>query len=274
MLLRSSKSAILGYNLSNAMAHFPKTQTAYQLVTEYCTIHRVRMYEDFHFHKKVNPDEIYWATFKALNPMYDEILEVAASEYKFRKKDLLKLLQSYLVEEKIKRFKTSAATLIDAYNETYPDRKIFTGNVLTEYFKDGYNIVCSFRDMITECIEQYWPNDKTDSTKEPAEEKTPSETDLIERLRVDLTAKQLLYLFKSLKDRGIIKNTNPTDICKVVSLGFQLANSSDTKQLSVKHLQNTWSQLDAQVAKHWFEEFLELSKQAKLDNPNNLKGKK
>lgn len=257
------------------MQNFPKTETAFQLITEYCTLQRIQQYEYCFIYKMPeNTDIIFWEAFRSLDLMYEEWNEIMNREGNaYLKRSLRDTLREYLKDERIKNFQVSAAMIINRYNKTYPTREIDTRNNLTPYNKDGYYVTGHFIDMVNSFFEKYPEEQKTVTNHIKEDDKKQTEIQKTERLRVGLTAKELLYLFKCLRDASIIKNTNNTDIFKAISATFQLTNSSDTKQLSIKHLQNTWSELDAQTAKTWFEKFAELSNKAKMDNPNNIKGK-
>lgn len=92
-----------------------------------------------------------------------------------------------------------------------------------------------------------------------------------QKLQMDLTVPQLLYLFKALKDVGLLKNTNLTEVYKAITNTIRLSSKKDGEEISVKKLANTWSTLDAKTAQFWVDKFIDLHKAAKKDNPNNIK---
>lgn len=212
---------------------------------------------------------VYGAIMDAVNYMKKEIDETIAANDSGKIELLIIQLKKKVEDQRIYDFFNYAGHMIDQYNIAYEDGRI-PPNKLYYYFKDGFIVTSYFKDRVYKVLDKY---NKGILKPDKFGEQEGGSAETGERLRVNLSVKELLYLFKALRDIGVLKNTNNTDIFNVISNSFQLTSTSDVKKLSVKHLQNTWSQLDVATARTWFDKFAELSNKAKLDNPNQIKGK-
>lgn len=153
-----------------------------------------------------------------------------------------------------------------------------------KYFQLVEKLVKNFRKIISHHLALYDAGKYVSSANVIIERKQLSnnpEPKLIEsteqdqavKIEVDLSAAQLLYLFKALKDLGVVKNKNNSDIFRVLSSWFEISTKKDGEDISFNKLRNLWSQLEAKTASFWFDKFIDLSKVAKKDNPNNIKAK-
>ena len=253
---------------------FPKTNTAFRLATDYCSIENVlvTIYQsEATFYDEAEKE--YNRALSANHSMCDEFNDVMLSNHVEEKEYLINKIKFLVQDERLLRFQLCLYSLIETHNEAIPSLEIPKGKHYTHYIKNGILVANHFLSNANYLLIEKIPNELKERQiiSEPTEF---NESEKKEKIVVDLTAKEILYLFKSLQNAGIIKNTNATDIFKMVAASFQLKKSSDTKELNIKHLQNTWSQLDAQTAQTWFDKFAMLSNKAKLDNPNKIKNKK
>jgi hypothetical protein len=91
------------------------------------------------------------------------------------------------------------------------------------------------------------------------------------KLKTQLTAGQILYLFKSLNSAGIFENITIADICRFISENM---STKGKEELSAENLAKVWSKIDINDIAFWYEKFPELNNMAIKNNPLRLKYKK
>ncbi|WP_121353166.1 hypothetical protein [Flavisolibacter nicotianae] len=91
------------------------------------------------------------------------------------------------------------------------------------------------------------------------------------KIKVNLTASRLLFLFKMLYELKIIETTTYKELHQFIADSFQVKSKKENEQLSVGKLGRLWSNFDVEDAKFWTGKFIELHNRAKKDNPNNIK---
>lgn len=143
-----------------------------------------------------------------------------------------------------------------------------------KYMKIVKDILASFREVVDPYLDRY-NNGRFElvglsGVDENASKKLTAPPELRSKIEVDLTVDQLLYLFRALKEIGLIKSNN-ADMSRAISAAFKVLKVEDTKDLSVKHLQNKWNKLQGKPAGFWKDKFIDLHNQSKKDNPNNIK---
>lgn len=94
----------------------------------------------------------------------------------------------------------------------------------------------------------------------------------INKLKVNLTISQLLYLFKKMDERGLIKHNIKKEIQEFIATHFEpQSKKKEGEDLSVGRLQKMWSNFDIDAINFWMDEFIKLFNEAKKDNPNKVK---
>lgn len=140
---------------------------------------------------------------------------------------------------------------------------------MTDFYKDGYylagQLIGTLQFELMICDDGETPPTETPSLPLIAVEEVEN------RIRVDLTAEQLTFLFKMLKDTRIVRDANQKEISKMLSRSFRLSKSSDDKSNSPRHIENAWSPIEAETAAFWTKKFTELSKKSEEYNPLKIK---
>lgn len=110
-------------------------------------------------------------------------------------------------------------------------------------------------------------------TSQPQRLLEQPEDDKRKKLKVNLSVKQLLYLFKMLKDAGIVEVPLLKDIHKFVGANFETNAKGAKDDISAANLAKLWSTIsaDPQTAAYWMDKFIDLHNLAKKDNPNNIR---
>jgi len=94
-----------------------------------------------------------------------------------------------------------------------------------------------------------------------------------DKLKVNLSVKQLIYLFKMLHSTKLFNVSRLNEIQKFVSANFETVATSGKEDISVARLAKLWSEKDPSIAAYWTDKFIDLHNLAKKDNPLNLKNK-
>lgn len=91
------------------------------------------------------------------------------------------------------------------------------------------------------------------------------------KLKTTLTAGQLLYLFKTLKNIGTIDSQiSNIDLCRFIAANISTKGSA---ALSPENLSKVWSNIDPNDIAYWADKFPDMSKQVIKDNPLKIKYK-
>lgn len=256
---------------------FPAFNRAFNLATDYCSIERVFNFLHIYYAKnenlpiKFDAPKHYSQAIEASHAMYDEF-EGLKKSTRFQDKEMLKALiqkiRLYIKDERIQSFKLSAISMIERFNQVVKDNfQIPTGEILTDYFKDGYVVTDHFRDNANYILSQY------DLDHSPDIETNSEPSSQGYRLPLNLNLKQLLYLFQVLQKVDLIKSVDIINICTALSNSFLWESSSNDKSASVKHMQNTWANAndDGKAATFWYDKFIEMSNKIKNERTNKKK---
>jgi hypothetical protein len=264
---------------------FPYTNTTYNLILEYCSISRVRQYQQAYDAEKnggsvlfdIRPHEKFVNTTMAF--MSIEAMQAAKFESFYDRKKYVELLLSISNDKRINNFTIEAIQMIEDFNLAVPNSTIPKNEAYDDYFKDCYILTDLLHKNTIYYLENYFAKDLALVSTDKVEKELPPpiEEGIIEsnvQVRFDHSAQEVVYLFKLLKDARILRNCTQKDISKVLARSFQFSKSSDKEQHSWRHIENMWALLGAQDAAEWAQNLSIMLDKAKEANPLNLKPKR
>ena|SRR5690554_715102 len=82
------------------------------------------------------------------------------------------------------------------------------------------------------------------------------------KLKTNLTVKEIAYLFRALYEEGIIEAKHKTDICNFIAESF---SSKQKEDVSANSLRNAFESPDFNAVDFWHEKFIHLMQRAKKD---------
>ena len=107
--------------------------------------------------------------------------------------------------------------------------------------------------------------------KKPHQQLLDTQIQQSKKLKTTLTAGQIIYLFQTLKNIGVLENgISKVDICRFIAANLSTESYDD---LSADNLAKKWSNVPINDIAFWYDYFPEMSKQVMKDNPNKIKYK-
>src|SRR6266536_2381187 len=123
------------------MRKFPRTNTAYNLATEYCTLQKILDYQQVYFEKQdgkkphINTNGVFEMARDSFHTMADEFKKIVQEDHQYLKTEIIEALRKYATDERLVHSRVVAYNIIDDFNEPFPIKLIQkTGEVLNDYF--------------------------------------------------------------------------------------------------------------------------------------------
>ncbi|HVT84080.1 MAG TPA: hypothetical protein VHD35_02715 [Chitinophagaceae bacterium] len=245
------------------MSQFPRTNTAYNLASEYCTIQRIKDYQEAYFATKagrtprINIKLVFQNALDSFHSMADEFKQIMKENTKYSKEKLIITLRKYAQNENLIHFRVNAATIIEDFNDPLPIKLIQTGEVLNDYFKDGFIVTHDFISTANYLLKDYIDPEliihpEEDEIPKRANKKPQS----IKKIKTKFTIGQLAYLFRLLYDNDFTHVESQAELAKFVANHFQNNRSVDFDLDNLKNLISSPNKNDAEKIADWLKELM------------------
>lgn len=246
------------------MPKFPRTNTAYNLASEYCTLQRILDYQQVYFEKQdgkkplINTNGLFKMARDSFHTMADEFKKIMQGDDLYLKQELIIVLRKYAADQKLVHFRVSAYNIIDDFNDPFPIKIIqSTGDVLNDYFKDGFIVAHDFVSTANHVLRDY-----IDPALliQPEEDKVIKEeiaiNKLIPKIKTKFTVGQLAYLFRLLYDNEFTHAESLADLAKFIAAYFKTNRTEDIDIPNLKNLLSTPAKKDADKVADWLKELM------------------
>jgi hypothetical protein len=206
---------------------------------------------------KVNTKILFRNALNSFHSMADEFREIMKEEPDFIKEELITALRKYAKEEKLVRFRISAANIIEDFNAPFQIKLIQTGEILTDYFKDGFIVAHNFVSTANNLLADYPEAElliELETNKKPlVESPNPSS---IKKINTKFTVGQLAYLFRLLYDNEFTHAKSLADLSKFIAKHFKNNRTGDIDLNNLKNLLSSPTKNDAEKVADWLKDLM------------------
>ena len=245
------------------MFRFPRTNTAYNLASEYCTIQRILDYQEAHFaikggKTKVHTNGVCQFALDSFHTMADEFRDIMKGKNNYLKEKIVIALRKYAVDDRLVHFRIAATNIIEDFNAPFPIKIIQTGEVLSDYFKDGFIVAHDFVSTANYLLKDYIDPSlliHPEEDKEPLQVKS-FKTKSVKKIKTKFTVGQLAYLFRLLDDNEFTHTDSLADLAKFLVKHFQNNRTSEFDLDNTKNLLSTPLKKDADKVADWLKELM------------------
>lgn len=242
------------------MPHFPRTATAYQFAIEYCTLQRILEYQEAYFAAEtgrpthINTKLKFKNTLSSFHSMADEVRLIMKGEYKFIKEKVISALKEYVAQDNLINFRVCAAMIIENYNAQLDIKLIQTGEVLSDYFKDGFIVAHDFISTAQHLIDEF-----PDFAPRPASVVKRIEAPVIKtmpKIKTPLTVGQLAYMFRLFHDTDLMPRETLYQIAQYLAASFTTKRTSEIDVENAYNLVSSPNKKDAEKVADWLKDLM------------------
>ncbi len=244
------------------MSKFPHTNVAYQLAVEYCTLQRIKDYQQSYFAKqsnvspKVDTELLYKNARNSFHAMADEFKEIMKGDNSYLKKEIVEKIKIYISHENIVHFRVQATMLIKDFNTSLGTEVILRNVSLTDYFKDGFIVTHDFISTAEYLLKKYIDPSLTFPISSHNESTPRPKSITVKKINTTLTVGQLAYLFRLLYDNDFTHVDSLSDLSKFIALHFKNKRTGDIDINNLRNLLSTPHKSDADKIASWLKNFM------------------
>src|SRR6266536_615938 len=226
------------------MRKFPRTNTAYNLATEYCTLQKILDYQQVYFEKQdgkkphINTNGVFEMARDSFHTMADECKKIVQEDHQYLKTEIIEALRKYATDERLVHFRVVAYNIIDDFNDCFIVAHDFvsTANYLLKDYVDPTLLI------------------------HPEEEKNITElrpsSKPIKKINTKFTVGQLAYLFRLLYDNEFTNTESLTELSKFIPKYFKNNRTGDIDVNNFKNLLSSPTKNDAGKVADWLKELM------------------
>lgn len=225
--------------------YYPYTNTAYNLILEYCSISRVRQYQQAYDAKKnggnvlfdIRAHEKFVKT--TMNFMYLEATQVAKNESFYERKDYVKLLLSISNDNRINHFAIEAIRMIEDFNLAVPNSAIPKNEAYEDYFKDCYILTDLLCKNTAYYLKKYFSND-VEQIEGVNKEIPVTQAVAPPKIKMKINVEQFAFLVRLMCESDLFEATQKTDVARLIIAHFSTAGADNIGETSmIKKLSET-----------------------------------
>ncbi len=235
------------------MAYFPATKTAYNLVSEYCSIQRVIQYQQSYDAKAAGITPVFDTrgheklVYHVNGEVSNEAKYVCENETTYEKEELTNLLLTISNDKRLTHFKVSAIIMIEDFNKINTGLYIGKSNAYDDFMKDGFVLTDHLLSNTKYALNKYF-HQEVKSIQTRKTKKQVVAMPALPKIKMKINVEQFAYLIRLMQESDLFETSQKTDVAKLIIAHFSTKGADEIGETSMI---NKLSETEKAEAIYW-----------------------